>query len=136
MHRIATLLACCLALPACTSSGDGRSHLADSQWRFVTIDGAAPATPEKAHLRFEADHLGANVGCNGMGGPWSIEDGRLIAGPLVQTQMFCEGPVWDQERAVSALLSAAPRFIVEGDRMDLQASGHSARLERIANPQP
>ena len=135
MQRIAALLACCLFLPACTSSGDGRSHLADSQWRFVTIDGAAAVSP-KAQLGFEADHLSANVGCNGMGGPWRIENARLIAGPLVQTQMFCEGPVWDQERAVSALLAAAPRFTVEGDRMELASSGHFAELARVKPNRP
>ena len=65
-----------------------------------------------------------------MGGPWRVDGGRLIAGPLVQTQMYCEGPVWDQEKAVGALLAAAPRFSVGGDVMTIESSGHSAELRR------
>lgn len=104
--------------------------LADSQWRFVAIDGEKPAS-DKAQLHFKGDELGANVGCNGMGGPWRIEDGRLVAGPLAQTEMYCEGPVWPQERATSALLVAAPELLIDGDRLVLRSRGHFAELERV-----
>ena len=118
-----------LLVAACASAADHRSDLADSSWTFTTIDGDAPVS-EKARLTFDGDRIGANVGCNGMGGPWRVDGGRLIAGPLVQTQMYCEGPVWDQEKAVGALLAAAPRFSVGGDVMTIESSGHSAELRR------
>lgn len=82
-------------------------------------------------LSFEAGRIAVNVGCNGMGGPWRVEDGRLIAGPLAQTEMYCEGPVWQQEQAITALLAGAPRFEIEGDRMALMSSGRSAELRRV-----
>ncbi|MCB2059578.1 MAG: META domain-containing protein [Novosphingobium sp.] len=118
-----------LILSACASASDHRSDLVDSSWTFTAIDGDAPVS-EKARLTFEGDRIGANVGCNGMGGPWRLEGGRLIAGPLVQTQMYCEGPVWDQEKAVGALLAAAPKFGVNGDVMTIESGGHSAELRR------
>lgn len=118
-----TLLAACAATP------ERNSHLANSSWRFVSIDGAAPVS-DKAKLDFERDRIGANVGCNGMGGPWRVEAERLIAGPLVQTQMYCEGLVWEQEKAIGALLSAAPEFDLSSDRLILRSSGHSAELQR------
>ena len=111
------------------TASDHRSDLVDSSWTFTAIDGDAPVS-EKARLTFEGDRIGANVGCNGMGGPWRLEGGRLIAGPLVQTQMYCEGPVWDQEKAVGALLAAAPKFGVNGDVMTIESGGHSAELRR------
>lgn len=117
-----------LALGACVAPAAGGLSLAGETWRFVSIDGAAPMrTP--ARLAFHADRIGANVGCNGMGGPWRIAEGRLIAGPLVSTQMWCEG-IMEQERAVNALLSSAPEIRVDGSRMTLQAGGHQAHLVR------
>lgn len=116
-------------LTACASASDNNHAFADSTWTFTSIDGAAPAS-EAAKLRFEDDRIGANVGCNGMGGPWRLEDGRLIAGPLVQTEMYCEGDVWGQEKAIGALLAGAPVLELEGDKLTLKSSGHTAELRR------
>ena len=121
-----------LSLVACAPAPKAApNRLVGSEWRFVTIDGAS-AVSNEAKLQFREDSLGANVGCNGMGGSWRIENGRLIAGPLMQTEMYCEGPVWGQEQAVSALLVAAPEISFTDDRLALKSSGHSAQLERIA----
>lgn len=116
-------------LAACAATPERHGHLANSSWHFVSIDGAAPVS-DKAKLDFERDRIGANVGCNGMGGPWRVEAERLIAGPLIQTQMYCQGPVWEQEKAVGALLAAAPEFDVTSERLILRSSGHSAELRR------
>lgn len=106
----------------------GFSALAETRWRFTAIDDAPPVSPA-ARLEFHSDRLGANAGCNGMGGPWRVERGRLIAGPLVSTEMWCDGTM-EQERAISALLTAAPEIRVGGNRMKLTAGGHSAELVR------
>jgi heat shock protein HslJ len=119
-----------LLLMGCAAEANGPSNVSDSRWRFTSIDGAAPVSA-KAGLSFAGDHLAANAGCNGLGGPWRVESGRLIAGPLIQTEMYCDGPVWGQEQAVSALLAGAPTLRVEGNRMSLKSSGHSAELSRL-----
>ena len=115
-------------LSACAATNAGSSSLTESQWRFVAIDGAPPVS-ETASLSFQSQRLNANVGCNGMGGPWRVEGGRLIAGPLISTKMFCEGRM-EQENAVSAMLSGGPRLALAGDRMTLTSAGHSAELVR------
>lgn len=118
-----------LTLGACVAPGAGSStSLSETRWRFVKIDGAAPVAPT-ANLEFRHDRLGANVGCNGMGGPWRIEQRRLIAGPLISTQMWCEGKM-EQEHAVGALLAAAPEVTFNAERLNLSAGGHSAELVR------
>ncbi len=73
--------------------------------------------------------INRSMSCNGMSGPWRIEHGRLIAGPLVSTEMWCHGKM-EQERAVGALLAAAPEIKVGASRMTLTAGGHSAELVR------
>lgn len=118
-------------LAACALPQDSGSDLAGSQWKIVRIDGEAPAVPARARLTFERERLAASAGCNSLGGPWRIEGLRLIAGPLVQTEMYCEGPVWDQERALAALLSAGPVITREGETLTLVSSGHRARLARV-----
>lgn len=116
-------------LSACaTSAGDGAS-LAGTKWRFTAIDGAPPVASETL-LAFD-ERLSANVGCNGMSGPWRVEGTTLTAGPLVSTRMFCEG-ISSQEGAVSALLSDGPVTVdVAGDTLLLISAGHSATLARV-----
>lgn len=116
------------ALSACSAQGD-HVDLADTTWRFIEIDGARPASSD-AQLVFADDRLGADVGCNGIGGPWRVENDRLIAGPLEQQAAPCDGAVWGQEKAVGALLAAAPIFDVDGDTMTIKSSGHTAELRR------
>jgi heat shock protein HslJ len=102
--------------------------LSGSQWRFITIDGAPPLG--ETTLSFEAARLSANAGCNRMAGAWRREGGKLIAGPLMATKMFCEGTM-DQERAVSELLDGSPELTIANNRMTLASSAHSAELERM-----
>jgi len=116
-------------LGGCATAPTGGAGLADTRWTITRIDGAAPVMPAKATMRFEQDRLGANVGCNGIGGDYRVEGNRLIAGPLMATRMFCEGPVWQQEEAVNALLSAAPELLRSGNSLRLTSGGHTLDLE-------
>jgi heat shock protein HslJ len=99
-----------------------------STWHFTAIDGAAPVGKETS-LRFDKGRIAANVGCNGMGADMKIVGGQIIAGPVMGTQMFCEG-VMEQERAVGALLAAKPKITLRGSTMTLRGGGHSAELQR------
>ncbi|HTN15892.1 MAG TPA: META domain-containing protein [Sphingomonadaceae bacterium] len=122
-----------LALPVagCVAQTAPPHGLAGSEWRITAIDGQTPAAPDRARMALQKDRLSANVGCNSMSGPWRVEKSRLIAGPLMQTKMFCEGPIGEQEQAASALLVAAPTLELDGARLTLRSSGHSLTLERI-----
>jgi len=130
LRRISIALLPLLAA-ACAMPDESGSDLAGSQWALERIDGEAPSAPARARLSFERERLAASAGCNAIGGPWRVDGLRLIAGPLVQTEMYCEGPVWEQERALSALLAAGPVITREGDTLTLVSSGHRARLARI-----
>lgn len=134
MRRVLALLMIVLAVPfaGCAAQAAGSGQLAGSNWRFVSIDGEAPIS-STASLTFENDRIGANVGCNAMGGEWRVENGRLIAGPLMQTRMSCQGKLGEQEQALAALLVAAPELALNEHRLELRSRGHHARLERV-NP--
>lgn len=119
-----------IVLAGCAAQAPPANGLAPSTWRFVSIDGEAPAS-DQAQLTLADEKLGANLGCNAMGGPWRIEKDRLLAGPLVQTEKFCAGATGEQEKAAGALLVAAPEITIDGDRMELRSFGHAAELERL-----
>ena len=119
-----------LLVAGCAATTDSGAEIAGTDWRFIQIDGARPVSGQ-AKITFRKNRFGASVGCNSMGGDWRVEDDRLIAGPLVQTEMYCAAPLWDQEKAVNALLTSAPLIIVEGDRMTLKSHGRSAELRKV-----
>lgn len=130
MRKVALLfaalpLAAMAVLAGCATTT--AAPLADSEWRFTAIDGAPPVG--EASLSFKGDRLTASAGCNRMGGTWRSEGGKLIAGPLMGTKMFCEGKM-DQERAVSELLSGSPDVVLDGNRLSLKSAAHSAELTR------
>ncbi|MBA3054461.1 MAG: META domain-containing protein [Sphingomonadales bacterium] len=120
---LAVVAAGCAVAPTTSAS-----PLAGSRWSFTMIDGAKPVSAD-ARLEFDADNASANVGCNGMGGPWRLEGKRLFVGPLVSTEMWCDG-MMEQERTVKTLLSATPEVSISGGRMTLRTGGHSAELVR------
>ena len=130
MRRLALLLLAAPILAAGCSEPGNRSHLAQTSWRFERIDGQQPSSPG-AQMTFKNGKIGVQVGCNHLGGPWRVDQNRLVAGPLAQTEIDCTEPAWNQERAVGALLVATPRLSLEGDRMTLQSSGHTAELIRV-----
>ena len=117
-----------LLLAACAAPQD--SALDNSAWRIARIDGK-PAVSQEARLAFAGRNLSASAGCNHMGGAWRTEDGRLIARELARTEMWCENAaLMNQEDALASLLSAAPVYALEGDRLVLRSGGHVAELSR------
>lgn len=113
-------------LAACTTAGAAGPDSLTGKWQFVAIDGQKPVA-SKAELTIQEDRIGANVGCNGMGGDLQIKGGKLVIGAMVSTMMYCDG-LMEQERAVSELLSADPDYQFEQGRLMLRAGARSAEL--------
>ncbi|MEY4953052.1 MAG: hypothetical protein RL299_1476 [Pseudomonadota bacterium] len=120
-----------LALPllaSCATAGTPSAQSTTGKWAFVSIDGKAPVS-DKAALTISADRIGANLGCNGLGGDFKIENGHLVTGPIISTMMYCDG-LMDQESAVARLLEAKPAFTIKGDRLIIESGQHKAELIR------
>jgi heat shock protein HslJ len=113
-------------LAACTTAGAAGQDSPAGKWRFVAIDGERPVS-SKAELTIGEGHVGANVGCNGLGGDLKIKGRQLVVGGVVSTMMYCDG-LMDQERAVSELLSANPDYRIEDGRLVLRGGSHAAEL--------
>jgi heat shock protein HslJ len=103
-----------------------------TQWQLTAIDGLAPERPQGARLKFEQTRFSASAGCNAIGGDYRLEGGRMIAGSVMATEMFCEGQVMSQEQAVNALLAGAPQIERQGQRLRLASAGHSLEAVPLA----
>ncbi|CDO34718.1 MULTISPECIES: META domain-containing protein [Novosphingobium] len=127
--RSALILALSLGAASCGTGPKADVQLKGSAWRFALIDGKRPST-DAADLVFLGSKIRVQIGCNLMEGRWHVEDDRLVAASLNQSEVPCSKPVWGQEKAVIALLVATPRLAVDDDRMIIQSSGHTAELVR------
>ncbi len=117
----------CLASLACCTPMREDAGLASSHWTFALIDGQRPLS-DAADMQFHKGRMSVLIGCNRLSGPWRMAADRLVAGPLVESEMRCPAPAWDQEKSVGALLSATPRVILGKERLILKSGGHTAEL--------
>ena len=86
---------------------DGRTFLSTR----VTRDGADRplVAGSRIRLTFQADGtLGANAGCNSIGGAWKLEGGMLVYSVGSMTAMACEQPLMDQDTWLDACPARPP----------------------------
>mgnify|MGYP000181483600 CR=1 FL=1 len=125
------LAACATPQNATDPTPAGNPDQPLTTWTFVAIDGQKPVS-NRAELRIYEKRIAATVGCNGLGGDLQLTNGRMKVGPIISTQMYCDG-LMEQERAVAELLGASPAFFVENGRMGIRSDKHVAELVRKAD---
>ena len=106
-----------ILLTACV----GANPLTDTTWTLTSygaINIQTPALPDvDARISFGADgEISGNVGCNGFGGAAKIDGDKIIAGPLMATEMYCERGM-EQEMAVLMLLTGELAFESDGNML-------------------
>lgn len=114
----------------------GRTFLSTS----VTENGQPKPLVEgtRISLRFDGERrqLGAQAGCNSMGGPASFDDGRLVVDDLATTEMGCDPPRHAQDEWVSRFLTSRPRSTLDGPTLTLDNGTVRMVLEdrKVAEP--
>jgi heat shock protein HslJ len=97
----------------------GRTFLSTS----VTENGRPRPLVEgtRISLRFsDASELGAQAGCNSMGGPASIENGRLVVDDLATTEMGCDPPRHAQDEWLARFLTSRPSADLSAETLTLE----------------
>lgn len=78
------------------------------EWQLVSYGDSAAPTPAlpgvDTSISFEEGHFGGTVGCNSLGGEYTLAGDQLSIGPVISTMMFCEATS-AQESAVLGILS-------------------------------
>lgn len=117
--------------PRPPENGSGAPRLDGTRWTPLTIDNRPLFQMARARVSFDRGSIAANVGCNGMGGPYRIERGRLYADNLIGTMMACQPAVMAQDRAFSELLrQGATIRMLSGEKLELRSRGHKAILTK------
>lgn len=123
------LAACATPQNVADAEPEGSPNGPLTTWSFVSIDGQKPVS-DRAELRIYPKRIAATVGCNGLGGDLELtNNGRMMIGPMISTQMYCDG-LMEQERIVAELLGASPGFFIENGRMGITSGKHVAELVR------
>ena len=89
-------------------------------------------------VNFSADgtKIGANAGCNHMGGDARVENGRLIVGDMASTLMGCDGGRNEQDAWVAKLLTERPTIVISGAELVITSVTAEIRLvdRKVADP--
>lgn len=89
-------------------------------------------------VNFSADgtKIGANAGCNHMGGDARVENGRLIVGDMAQTLVGCDGRRNEQDAWVAKLLTDRPTIQLSGAELVIKSATGEIRLvdRKVADP--
>jgi heat shock protein HslJ len=84
----------------------------------------------------DGHRLGAQAGCNSMGGQVSFADGRMVVGDLATTEMGCDPPRHAQDDWLARFLTGRPAWSRSGSSLSLDNGGTQIALEdkKVADP--
>ena len=114
----------------------GRTFLSTA----VTENGQAKPLVAGTRIRLNFDdegrRVGANAGCNHMGGEARVENGRLVAGDMAMTAMGCDGGRSEQDAWLAKFLSDKPTIRANGTELVLANNTTEIRLldRTVADP--
>jgi heat shock protein HslJ len=115
-----TFLKGCCRVPERPAS-DAGTPLVGTEWRLTSLTGHDPATLSSINrpvvMRFRRDEVSGASGCNGFGGTYTLEPGRVVFGPLMGTMMACPQPAMSIEQAVRKALTGAVSYTLTGDTL-------------------
>jgi putative lipoprotein len=76
--------------------------------------------PQVPHLRFEAERVSGNDGCNNFFGPYARDENSLSFGQLASTRMICP-QLEGFELVFNKMLTMTTRYHISGNKLDLLA---------------
>ena len=101
---------------------DGREFL------FQSVDGRSLVPGTQIRLSFDHGRVGASAGCNALGGPYELVDGRLIIRGMSMTEIGCDAARHAQDEWLADLLQSEPRINLLGNTLTVEAAEAILRL--------
>ena len=113
-----------LTLSACAANGSG---VAGTSWKLTSYGPASapiPAVPGvETDLTFGANgQLSGRLGCNSMGGDYSVSGQKITFGSVFATQMACDEARMAQEDAAFQVLNNTVSFTVSGNTLTITSA--------------
>jgi heat shock protein HslJ len=124
------LLAVSIIAGGCSAAAAG--SIGDREFLSVAVtDGGAPkqlVPGTRIRLTFAGDDLGAQAGCNSIGGTYRIDGGRLVFAGGSMTEMGCGPERHAQDDWLVDLLDSSPTVRLNGDELVLESGSTLIRL--------
>lgn len=122
-RRLALLVVAAIALPPGgiahadedVSMLTAPADVQDIEWTVVSLGEEAVTGDSKVTLTLGADGRYSGRACNGYGGTYTIEPGKVAFGNAAATMMACAEPLMRQEHALFDAFTAAKSFELNGD---------------------
>jgi heat shock protein HslJ len=105
----------------------------------VTVKGEPRPLVEGSRIRLALDEgsVGADAGCNHLGGTYEMDGDRLVVAGLAGTEMGCDpAALMDQDSWLANLLTAGPVVAVEGDRLTLTSGDTVVSMVDVESAEP
>ena len=115
--------------PAATERVAADNVLAWTEWELTAPVYAG--LEKRPFLKFTDTRLGASVGCNSIGGAYTIEGEQITIKELMSTRMACSEPLMKAEGHYSKALQSARSFTVSADGQSLTLRGDQALSFRL-----
>ena len=131
------LFVAAVMISACGSNAESAALV--GKWKLTALgpaDSPQPAAADiEATLTFGDDgNLSGNVGCNGFGGGYTVEGGKIVLESLAATMMACAEPQMTQEITTLRILTDSVDYKIEGNTLTISNNGEVLVLE-AANSQ-
>ncbi|MEV0946151.1 META domain-containing protein [Rhodococcus sp. NPDC049939] len=128
------------SLSACNAD-EQASEVGPTGRTFVSTSVAGDPIPGGGPLmvRFtDAGRISVDAGCNQGSGYVDLADGKVVAGPLVMTEMACLGETAGADAWVVSLLDAQPNWTLDGHTLTLTTPTTSVTLtdKQVAPDRP
>jgi heat shock protein HslJ len=120
-----------LAVVACGNGGaGGTAELDGREFLSQSVDGHTLVAGTQVRLSFERREMRAVAGCNMLGAPYDVDDGRLVVrgDGMSMTDMGCDPPRHAQDEWLARFLQASPSIELVGDELTLSTADATLHL--------
>jgi heat shock protein HslJ len=116
-YSVAALL---LVLGCADTEQASQAPLLGTTWNLAELnnEGIQYSGSTIPHLRFEAERVSGNDGCNNFFGGYTLDGNSLKFGMLGSTRMACP-QIKDFDIEFNKMISATTRYRITGDKLEL-----------------
>jgi heat shock protein HslJ len=117
IHLVLTIV----FISGCTHIGQSSdTPLLDTTWNLSELfnEKIQHSGSKIPHLRFEAERVSGNDGCNNFFGSYTLDEDSLRFGMLASTRMACPH-IEGFEMIFNTMLSITTRYLINGNKLEL-----------------
>ena len=90
-----------------------------------------PVPGSQPTATFGLRRMSGNTGCNSFNGDYTLNDDKVLIGPLAQTQAACPDPLGAQEQQIIAAFRGIGRVVYRGPLVDLESLTGTTQIRLI-----